>query len=131
CVERRAAFAEHAARRVTEQRGLVRGDRRIAFRALVGRGSETERGDDAPGAAKGHLTRVARRLRGERVEGVGDRVEEIGVGPLASEVQRNLRDRLRTAEPLEIAREIGSRAYVLESGEHIELAAGLRVQKRR
>ena len=108
-----AARAERAAGRMAEQRPSRRRASAAWHSAQTStRGREAELGDDAPRAGeRGRRARRPPRRARERVERVGDGVEQRRIGGVAPEAERELGDRRRAGEAAEIARRAaGARA---------------------
>src|SRR4051794_12773890 len=97
----------------------------MTIAALVERRTEAERGENAPGAGDGGITRVIALDGVDAVERVAGDIEELGVVVVLREAQNQLGERRRSCEAIEIEADAGSRPLQVERGQGIEVPSGL------
>jgi len=113
---------------MAEERLLVGGERGVALGADIDARREAQRADDAPRPSQRCFARVVRPGRREAVERVAARLEELRIGAVAAEAERELGDDGSAGEAREIGAEPRSGALDVEAAEGVEITSRLGVQ---
>src|SRR5258707_11633122 len=126
-----ASLAERSSGGVAEHRRRIGRDGGVTLTTDVRGRRKSQLGHNAPGTRERGGARGAGTCDGNRVERVGDGVEQSAVRGLTAKSQRELSDRRGTREASEILAKRRPRPCNVESRERVPIAPRLRVQMRR
>src|SRR5260221_5312137 len=123
-----ASLAERSSGGVAEHRRRIGRDGGVTLTTDVRGRRKSQLGHNAPGTRERGGARGAGTFDGNRVERVGDRVEQSAVRGLTAKSQRELSDGRGTPEASEILAKRRPRAGNVESGDPVQITPRLRVQ---